>query len=62
MCTSFDLNSYYYTNAILQQNQEKLETNLLSRNKALCYSNIVYGKFSPGSIIPTFTGGLHLYM
>ena len=33
MCMSSDLNSYYYTNAILQQNQEKLETNLFAETK-----------------------------
>ena len=32
---SCDLNSYYYTNAISQQNKEKLETKFLCKNKGL---------------------------
>ena len=60
MCMSFDLNSYYYTNSILQQNQEKLETNLFAEIKA--DANIFFGKFSPSSTIRTFSRGLHLCM
>ena len=33
--TSSDLNSYYYTNAIFQENQEGLETKFLFKNKGL---------------------------
>ena len=35
LCTFCDLNSYYYTNAIFQENQEELETKFLCKNKRL---------------------------
>ena len=62
LCMSCDLNSYYYTNTILQENQEELETMFLCRNKGCHSSNIVSGLFSPSSTINTFSGGLHLCM
>ena len=33
LCTSGELYSYYYTNAIFQENQEELEIDFPSRNK-----------------------------
>ena len=48
-----DLNRYYYTNAIFQENQEELETKFL----CACYcSNIVSGLFSPNPTTSTFSG------
>ena len=35
LCTSCEMYSYFYTNAIFEENQEKLETNFLCRNKGL---------------------------
>ena len=60
MYTSSDLNSYYYTSAIFQENQEEPETKFSSRIKACYCSNIVSGLFNPTSTITHFSGGLHL--
>ena len=35
LCMSRELYSYYYANAIFQENQEELETNFLCSNKGL---------------------------
>ena len=56
----FESYSFYYTNAIFQENQEKLEKNFFPEIKALYCSNSVSILFCPSSTNSTFTGGLHL--
>ena len=38
LCMSRELYSYYYTNAISQENQEELETRFLCRKDKICLS------------------------
>ena len=62
LCTSSELYSYYYRNAIFLKNQEELKQVFFAGIKIRYFSNIVPGLFCPSSTISTFPEGLHLCM